>query len=103
MPKFLVTYHGGGRPPSDPEAMAKIVNAFSQWAQKTGTALTDPGSPIAGKTTVSSTGVKAGAADGEFDGWSIVEAADVDEAAAILKSHPFVARGGKLQINEPLG
>jgi hypothetical protein len=102
MPKFLVTYHGGGEVPHDPEVMAKIRAAFMQWAQKTGPALADPGAPIASKKTVSSQGVRDGAAEGTFDGWSIVEAADMSEVAQILEDHPFVGRGGSLQINEPV-
>jgi hypothetical protein len=101
MPRFLVTYHGGGEVPHDPVVMEKMRNAFMQWAQKTGAALVEPGAPIAGKKTLSSKGVHDGGADGAFDGWSVVEAADPDEVAKILKDHPFVGRGGSLQINEP--
>ena len=102
MPKFLVTYHGGTEVPHDPEVMAKVRAAFMQWAQKTGPALADPGAPIAGKKTVSTNGMKDGAADGAYDGWSVIEAADSDEVAEILKDHPFISRGGSLQINEPV-
>ena len=101
MPKFLVTYHGGGAVPHDPAVMERIRAAFMQWAQKTGPALVDPGSPISARKTVTSKGVNDGAADGPFDGWSVVEAANMDEVAGILKDHPFVGRGGSLQINEP--
>ncbi len=101
MPKFLVTYHGGGAVPHDPVVMERIRNAFMQWAQKTGSPLVDPGAPIMGRKTVTSGGVRDGAADGEFDGWSVVEAADADAVAEILKDHPFIGRGGSLQINEP--
>lgn len=102
MPKFLVTYHGGGEVPHDPVVMDKIRAAFMQWAQKTGPALADPGAPIAAKKTVTGHSVKDGAAEGAFDGWSIIEAADMDAVAEILKDHPFVGRGGSLQINEPV-
>jgi hypothetical protein len=102
MPKFLVTYHGGPEMPHDPEVMAKVRSAFMVWAQKTGPALADPGAPISARKTVSGKGVNDGAAEGGFDGWSVVEAADMDEVAAILKDHPFVGRGGSLQINEPV-
>ena len=102
MPRFLVTYHGGGEVPHDPEVMARIRAAFAQWAQKTGPALADPGAPISARKTVTSGSVKDGAAEGGFDGWSVVEAADMAGAAEILKDHPFVARGGSLQINEPV-
>ena len=33
---------------------------------------------------------------------SVVEAADADAVAEILKDHPFIGRGGSLQINEPV-
>ena len=102
MPRFLVTYHGGGEVPHDPEVMARIRASFMQWASKTGPALVDPGAPIAGRRAVSSRGVTEGAADGPIDGWSVVEAANMSEAAEILKDHPFVGRGGILQISEPV-
>lgn len=100
MPRFLVTYHGSNMP-HDPESMAKARDAFMQWAGKTGAALVDPGAPIAGARTISSQGTKDELADGPFNGWSVIEAADLDAAARLLKDHPFIGRGGALQINEP--
>ena len=100
MPKFLVTYHGSNMP-HDAEAMAKARSAFMQWAGKTGPALVDPGAPISAARTVSSKGSEDGLADGPFNGWSVIEAADLDAAAKLLADHPFIGRGGVLQINEP--
>jgi hypothetical protein len=102
MPRYLVTYHGGSEVPHDPVVMQRIRDAFMQWARKTGAPLVDPGAPISGRKTVSGNGVRDGAAEGAFDGWSVVEAADADAVAEILKDHPFVGRGGSLQINEPV-
>lgn len=100
MPRFLVTYHGSNMP-HDPESMAKARDAFMHWAQKTGRALTDPGAPIAGARTVSSGGTKEGVASGPFNGWSVVEAEDLDAAVKLLADHPFIGRGGVLQVSEP--
>lgn len=102
MAKFLVTYHGGNMP-HDVESMAKARNAFMGWARKTGPALVDPGAPIAAARTVSSEGTRDGPADGQFNGWSVVEAADLNAAAKLLADHPFIGRGGVLQISEPAG
>jgi hypothetical protein len=33
-------------------------------------------------------------------GYTVIEAADVDAAVAVLRSHPFVARGATLQVDE---
>ena len=101
MPRFLVTYHGSEMS-HDPEAMAKAREAFMQWAGKTGDALVDPGSPVQSTKTVSSTGAQDGPADGPFSGWSVIEAADAETALDVLQDHPFISRGGVLQISEPV-
>jgi hypothetical protein len=101
MARFLVTYHGS-QMPHDPESMARAREAFMQWAGKTGSALADPGAPVRSATTVSSAGTQDGPASGPFNGWSVIEAADPAEAAAILADHPFIGRGGELQISEPV-
>ena len=46
-------------------------------------------------------GTKDGLADGPFNGWSVIEAADLNAAAKLLADHPFIGRGGVLQISEP--
>ena len=33
-------------------------------------------------------------------GYSVLEAADLDSAIDLVRSHPFVARGGSLQVSE---
>jgi len=83
MPRFLVTYHGSNMP-RDAESMAKARDAFMHWAGKTGPALVDPGAPIAAARTVSSKGTKDGLADGPFNGWSVIEATDLDAAAKVV-------------------
>jgi hypothetical protein len=101
MPRFLVTYHGSNMP-HDPESMAKARDAFMRWARKAGSALAEPGAPVAATKTVSSHGTKAGVADGPFNGWSVIEAENMDAAAKVLADHPFIGRGGILQISEPV-
>jgi hypothetical protein len=100
MPRFLVTYHGSNMP-HDPESMAKARDAFMHWAGKTGPALVDPGAPIRATRRVSNEGAMDGLADGPINGWSVIEAADMNDAAKLLADHPFIGRGGVLQINEP--
>ena len=101
MARFLVTYHGSEMS-HDPEAMARAREAFMQWAEKTGDALVDPGSPVRSTKTVSSGGTQDGPADGPFSGWSVIEAEDAQAALDVLTDHPFISRGGVLQISEPV-
>jgi len=100
MPRFLVTYHASNMS-HDPESMAKARDAFMDWAGKTGPALVDPGAPIGAARTVSSNGTKDGLAEGPFNGWSVIEAANLDAAAKLVADHPFIGRGGLLQVSEP--
>lgn len=97
MTKFLVTYHGGGAP--TPEQAQEVMAAFMAWASATGEALVDPGAPLGPAKTVTAGSVADGPADGPANGYSIIEAADLDSAVALVKGHPFVGRGGSLQVS----
>ena len=99
MPKFLVTYVGGGMP-HDPELMAQARAAFGAWLAETGDAVTDPGAPV---RTVARLAAGEPAAEAEVSGFSIVEAADVEAAKELLSTHPFIGRGGTLQVSEFMG
>jgi hypothetical protein len=97
MTRFLVTYHGGGAPA--PEQAKEAMAAFMAWATATGDALVDPGAPFGPARTVSSGSVSDGPAVGPANGYSIIEAADIDGAVDLVKNHPFVSRGGSLQVS----
>ena len=98
MSKFLITYHGSGMP-DDPAMMAQAKAAFESWVAGAEDAIVDPGAPVQMVTQVAS-GDATDAA--QIGGYSIIEAADADAAAAVLSSHPYVARGGTLQVNQIL-
>ena len=97
MPKFLVTYHGAGAPA--PEEAQQAMAAFMAWASSAGEALVDPGAPLGPARTVSAGSVSDGAADGPVNGYSILQAPDLDSAVDLVKDHPFVSRGGSLQVS----
>jgi hypothetical protein len=76
------------------------MSAFMAWAGKTGPALVDPGAPLGEARTVSADAVKPGAADGPAGGYSVLETDDMDAAVDLVRDHPFIARGGSLQISQ---
>jgi hypothetical protein len=96
MSRFLITYHGSGMP-TDPAVMEQAKAAFAKWVGEAGDAIVDPGAPVRRVTQVS-TGSPTEPT--EIGGYSIIEAESPDAASAVLRSHPFVARGGTLQVNE---
>ena len=97
MPRFLITYHGSNMP-HDAESMAKARDAFMHWAGKTGPALVDPGAPVGAARTISSDGTNDGLADGPFNGWSVIEADDLDARTDISspEAWPEIHSGSNL-------
>ena len=101
MARFLITYHAGDMS-HDRESIAEARQAFTEWATKTGPALADFGAPVRSTTTISSGGIHDGASAWPFMGWSVIEAEDGDTALRMLQDHPFLSRGGILQLSEPI-
>jgi hypothetical protein len=99
MPTYLVTYHGGGGPPPSAEAREQMMAAFGAWVASVGDHMVDPGAPLGAAKTVSPDGVSAGGPSA-IGGYSLIRADDLDAAVVLVKNHPFVARGGSLQVSE---
>ena len=83
--------------PSDPAQMQQVKAAFGKWLEGAGKAVVDPGAPLRPVDRVA-TGTPTG--EVQIGGYSIIEAATLEKAVEILRSHPFVARGGTLQLSE---
>jgi hypothetical protein len=98
MSRFLVTYHGSGMP-DDPALMEQAKAAFGNWVAEAGQTIVDPGAPVNMVTQVATEGATEPA---QIGGYSIIRADSVEDARAVLSSHPYVARGGTLQVNQIL-
>jgi hypothetical protein len=96
MTKFLVTYHGGPAP--TPESMPAMMAAFEDWTTQHKAVIVDGGAPVmpAGQVATGDAGPLA-----SIGGYSILEGSEAEVQAA-LQAHPFVARGGTLQLNVTL-
>jgi hypothetical protein len=99
MNKYLITYHNA-QMPADPEMMQQAKMAFGKWLQEAGPAVIDPGAPVSVVTQLASC-TPSQAVD--MGGYSIIEAENDAEASRILKTHPFISRGGTLQLNKIIG
>ena len=98
MNKFLVTYHGSGML-DDPALMEQAKMAFGNWVAGAGDAIVDPGAPVQMMTQVAAEGATEPV---QIGGYSIIQADSVEDAGAVLSSHPYVARGCTLQVNQIL-
>ncbi|HET6871133.1 MAG TPA: YciI family protein [Solirubrobacteraceae bacterium] len=102
MPTYLVTYHGGAGAPPTPEAQQQMMAAFGAWVASVGDAMVDPGAPLAASRSVSSSGTVDGPVNDPIGGYTLLRAADLDAAAQLVANHPFVSRGGTLQVSEAI-
>lgn len=100
MPTYLVTYHGGPGMPTDPAAARQMLEAFQAWVASVGDAMRDPGAPLGQATTVTSDSERDGQGEASIGGYTILEAASLSDAVQLVRSHPFLSRGGALQVNE---
>jgi len=98
MAKFLVTYHGGGEPPADPAMREQMMAAFAAWAASVGDSVIDPGAPLGPAKAVTSDGVHD---DGSHvvEGYTLLSAGSLADAVELVRSHPFVSRGGTLRVS----
>jgi hypothetical protein len=102
MPNYLVTYHGGEGPPSTPEAQQQVLAAFGAWVASVGAAMVDPGAPLGSARSVSAQGSEDGPVNCAIGGYTLLRAADLDGAVQLVSNHPFIARGGTLQVSEAI-
>jgi len=93
MSKFIYIYNGPATPMDQftEEQSAKEMAAWGAWMGKVGTAMVDGGAPFGGRAAVSDDG--SAAAPSELQGYSIVEAENLDAAKALAEGHPFLSEG----------
>ena len=93
MSRYLYLYRGPATPMEDftPEQGEEQMKAWTAWMERVGSALVDPGNPLAGRASVRDDGSDAEPSD--YDGYSVVEAGDLDQARSMLDGHPFLTEG----------
>jgi hypothetical protein len=91
MAKFIYLYRGPASPMSDftPEQAADQMAAWGAWMGKVGPALADGGNPFGARAAVRDDGSEASASD--LNGYTIVEADDLEAAKAFTDGNPFLS------------
>lgn len=99
MSKFLYLYRGPATPMEEftQEQSAEQLRAWGEWMERVGSALVDGGTPFGARTAVADDG--SSPAPSDQNGYSIVEADDLEAARGLVKGHPFLAEGkGRFSI-----
>ena len=100
MTKYVFMYHAPLTPaeaaPPSPEQMEAVMGEWNAWAGKVGDGMVDFGTPLAGGVLVTKDGTSPSTR--EVAGYSIIEAADLDAALDLARSHPHLNMPGGCEI-----
>jgi hypothetical protein len=89
---LLLLYHGPATPPDASH------EGWPEWFQGLGDKLVDRGSPLVDGFVVHSGGTTSATA-GSFNGYSLVNARDREEALSLIGDHPFLSQGSEYSIH----
>lgn len=102
MTKYVLAYHGGGMPET-PEEQQEVMARWGAWMGALGDKLVDGGNPIAQARTIASDGsVTDGGPADPLTGYSLLEAASLDEAVTLAKDCPILDNGGRIEVAETM-
>ncbi|MGI9585952.1 MAG: YciI family protein [Acidimicrobiia bacterium] len=93
MPQYIMIYKGEATDMADmtPEQGMEVMAKWNAWMGKVGPSLSDVGSPFGPGTSLVDDGSTAAAES--LTGYSIVEAADIDQARSHADGHPYLSEG----------
>lgn len=101
MPKYLITYHGGATPDNTTEEERnQIMAAWQTWMGGLGDSLLDPGNPTSQSKLIRSNGSVEDTGDDRATGYTLLNAADMDDALAKAKGCPHLESGGSIGVHE---
>jgi hypothetical protein len=91
MNRFLVLYVGPATPPDASH------EGWPEWFAKLGDRLVDRGSPIVEGRALHGDG-STGDAAAQLNGYSMIQAEDVDDALRLIGDHPYLAEGREYSV-----
>ncbi|SRR6266540_508562 len=89
--KYILLYRGPATPPDASH------EGWREWFGQIGDALIDIGSPMANGHTVHADGTATDIAT-NLNGYSLIEADDLEAVGRLLKDHPFLRHGDQYAI-----
>ncbi|MGI9482429.1 MAG: hypothetical protein ACR2OR_08735 [Hyphomicrobiales bacterium] len=87
--------------PETPEEGEKMMAAWGAWFQGMGDAVVDGGKPAGMSKTVRASGVADNGGANPISGYSLVSAANIDEAVELAKGCPILEHGS-VEVAEAL-
>ena len=89
--------------PESPAEGEKVMAAWNAWIAKMGKHMVDAGNPTGPVKTVGKGGkIVDGGGANPVTGYSVIEAADLDEAAMMAQGCPQIAAGGSIEVAQAM-
>lgn len=101
MAKYVLAYLGGGMAESE-AAQQAAMEQWMNWFGSLGAAVLDPGNPFGPARSVATDGAVTEGGGAGLTGYSVIEAADLDDATAKAQGCPVLANGGSVEVYEAL-
>ena len=102
MSKYVLAFHGGGMAETEAE-QAEVMAAWGAWMEGLGSALVDPGNAVGLSKTIHADGsVTEGGGANPVTGYTLLEAASLDEAISLAKGNPIFDAGGSIEVAETI-
>ena len=99
MNKYILTYIGGNKPASQEEGAAHMAK-YRVWLSGLGESVVSPANPFGHTHTVAPDGSVSKGSMTSMSGYSIIQAASIEEAISIAQSCPFLEMGGSMEVAE---
>jgi hypothetical protein len=100
MAKFVYVYTGG-QMAETPEAQEQVMQEWGAWFGTLGDKVTEIGAPFGASATVKSGGSSSGGTSG-LTGYSVVEAASLEDATEQATGCPVIKSGGNVEVYEAI-
>ena len=98
MAKFIILYLGGNHP-STPEEGKQHFQKYMAWLAELGDAVVSPANPFKDTHTIQADGTIVAGGSSSISGYTIIEAASMDQALALSETCPFLQIGGSLEVS----
>ena len=98
MAKFVLIYRDGETPPAP---SPDVMETWMAWFGQLGDAVVELGAPLGASATVASDGTSSeGTGTDPVTGYTVVQAATMDDAVALANGCPGLATGGSVTLHQ---
>jgi len=97
--QYIIVYVGGNKPSTSEEGKQHFAE-YKGWLASLGDSAISPMNPLKNTTTVKPDRSIDHGSSTSMSGYTIIEAASLDEALEAAKACPFLDIGGSLEVSE---